>query len=82
MKTGVEVMNLDQELAGLESAEDFLDYFDIDYDPDVLQVCRLHVLQRFSRLPDASGPGRIDRFTSSTVPVWLRRTRISCAPTC
>ena len=35
------------DLADLESAEDFFDYFNIDYDPDVLQVCRLHVLQRF-----------------------------------
>ena len=35
------------ELAELEGAEDFLDYFAIDYDPAVVQVNRLHILQRF-----------------------------------
>lgn len=34
-------------LDALESAEDFLEYFDVAYDPAVLQVCRLHILQRF-----------------------------------
>ncbi|MES9970690.1 MAG: nitrogenase-stabilizing/protective protein NifW [Candidatus Thiodiazotropha sp.] len=31
----------------LSSAEDFLEYFDIDYDPSVVHVNRLHILQRF-----------------------------------
>jgi nitrogenase-stabilizing/protective protein len=31
----------------LESAEDFLQYFDIPYVPSVVQVNRLHILQRF-----------------------------------
>jgi nitrogenase-stabilizing/protective protein len=31
----------------LSSAEDFLDYFDISYDPSVVHVNRLHILQRF-----------------------------------
>ncbi len=35
------------ELAELESAEDFLDYFGIAFDPTVVQVYRLHILQRF-----------------------------------
>ena len=35
------------DLDGLESAEDFLDYFDIAYDPFVVHVNRLHILQRF-----------------------------------
>ena len=34
-------------MADLESAEDFLDFFGIDYDPGVVQVNRLHILQRF-----------------------------------
>ena len=34
------------ELAELESAEDFLDYFGIAYEPRVVQVNRLHILQR------------------------------------
>lgn len=35
------------ELAELEGAEEFLDYFSIDYDPARVQVNRLHILQRF-----------------------------------
>jgi nitrogenase-stabilizing/protective protein len=40
-------MNLDQELEDLESAEDFLQYFELDYDQSVVHVNRLHILQRF-----------------------------------
>ena len=39
--------NLVTDLADLESAEDFLDYFGVAYDPGVVQVNRLHILQRF-----------------------------------
>lgn len=39
--------DLAEELAGLESTEDFLDHFGIKYDPGVLRVHRLHILQRF-----------------------------------
>lgn len=35
------------DLDELSSAEDFLDYFEIDYDPSVVHVNRLHILQRF-----------------------------------
>ena len=35
------------ELQELSSAEDFLEYFGITYDPAVVQVNRLHILQRF-----------------------------------
>lgn len=35
------------ELEELETAEDFLDYFGVEYDPTVVQVNRLHILQRF-----------------------------------
>ncbi|CDH43200.1 MAG: nitrogenase-stabilizing/protective protein NifW [Candidatus Competibacteraceae bacterium] len=34
------------DLTDLVSAEDFLDHFGIAYDPAVVQVCRLHILQR------------------------------------
>ncbi|HFB2047854.1 MAG: nitrogen fixation protein NifW [Hyphomicrobiaceae bacterium] len=37
----------ERELKELSSAEDFLDYFEIDYDPRVVHVNRLHILQRF-----------------------------------
>lgn len=38
--------DLEDDLADLESAEDFLDYFGIAYDRAVVQVNRLHILQR------------------------------------
>lgn len=38
---------LDNALKTLSSAEDFLEFFGIEYDPHVVQVNRLHILQRF-----------------------------------
>lgn len=35
------------DMAALESAEDFLDYFSVPFDAAVVQVNRLHILQRF-----------------------------------
>lgn len=40
-------LTLDEALEDLVSAEDFLDYFDVSYDPSIVQVNRLHILQRF-----------------------------------
>ena len=40
-------MSLDDELEGLESAEDFMNFFELDYEPSVVHVNRLHILQRF-----------------------------------
>jgi nitrogenase-stabilizing/protective protein len=37
----------DLDLEELSSAEEFLEYFDVAYDPAVVQVNRLHILQRF-----------------------------------
>jgi len=34
-------------MAELESAEEFLEYFEVSFDPAVVQVSRLHILQRF-----------------------------------
>lgn len=39
--------SLEQVLTELNSAEEFLDYFAIAYDPAVVRVNRLHILQRF-----------------------------------
>jgi nitrogenase-stabilizing/protective protein len=38
---------LDEELGELSSAEDFLEFFAVDFDPAVVHVNRLHILQRF-----------------------------------
>lgn len=40
-------VDLKSALAELESAEDFLEYFDIAFDRAVVQVNRLQILQRF-----------------------------------
>lgn len=37
----------DLDLDELSSAEDFLDYFEISYEPSVVHVNRLHILQRY-----------------------------------
>ncbi len=50
-------MTFIDDLEELSSAEDFLEYFDIDFDKSVVQVNRLHIMQRFhdylKDLPDA-----------------------------
>jgi len=38
---------LDLDLDELSSAEEFLDYFSIDYEQRVVHINRLHILQRF-----------------------------------
>lgn len=38
---------LELDMDELEGAEDFLEYFGIDYDQKVVHVNRLHILQRF-----------------------------------
>lgn len=40
-------MRFEDELEELESAEDFLQYFQLDYEPSIVHVNRLHILQRF-----------------------------------
>lgn len=38
---------LEEDLEELESAEDFLVYFGLEYDQTIVHVNRLHILQRF-----------------------------------
>lgn len=40
-------LTLDEAMEELVSAEDFLNYFGIEYDASVVHVNRLHILQRF-----------------------------------
>ena len=46
---GLPVSNdkLEFDLGDLTSAEDFLDHFGIEYEPRIVAVHRLHILQRF-----------------------------------
>ncbi len=39
--------DMDLDLEELSSAEDFLGYFEVPFDASVVQVNRLHILQRF-----------------------------------
>jgi nitrogenase-stabilizing/protective protein len=43
-------MSLDEDMEELVSAEDFLEFFQIDYDAARVKVYRLHILQRFHDL--------------------------------
>lgn len=40
-------LDLEEQLEELSSAEDFLQFFGIEYDPGVVHVNRLHILQRY-----------------------------------
>lgn len=40
-------LTLEEELEELSAAEEFLQYFEIEYDARVVHVNRLHILQRF-----------------------------------
>ena len=40
-------LNFEDDLDELSSAEDFLEYFGIEYDPKVVHVNRLHIMQRY-----------------------------------
>lgn len=40
-------LTLDEAMEDLVSAEDFLEFFEVPYEPSVVHVNRLHILQRF-----------------------------------
>jgi len=40
-------MSFEDDLEDLESAEDFLQYLTVSYEPSIVHVNRLHILQRF-----------------------------------
>lgn len=42
-----ETLSLEEAMEELSSAEDFLNYFAISFDPAVVHVNRLHIMQRF-----------------------------------
>lgn len=70
-----DTLTLDEALADLVSAEDFLDYFDVPYEARVVQVNRLHILQRFhdylaKQVPNLP-PG--DDAQRSIYRLWLER---------
>uniref|UniRef100_E6QHD0 Nitrogenase-stabilizing/protective protein nifW n=1 Tax=mine drainage metagenome TaxID=410659 RepID=E6QHD0_9ZZZZ len=50
---------LSQQMGNLSSAEEFLDFFSIEYDQAVVNVNRLHILKRFNQYLRAT-PGTED----------------------
>jgi nitrogenase-stabilizing/protective protein len=54
-------LTLDEALSELTSAEDFLNYFGVEYDASIVHVNRLHILQRFhdylAKEPEANATG-------------------------
>lgn len=42
-----DTLSLEEAMEELSSAEDFLQFFEIQYDPAVVHVNRLHIMQRF-----------------------------------
>ena len=70
MTTDTLADDLANDLADLVSAEDFLDYFDVTYERHVVQVNRLHILQRFhdylGKLGSSSVPTRTEYRDSLT----------------
>jgi len=70
-----DTLTLAEALDELVSAEDFLDYFDVPYEARVVQVNRLHILQRFhdylaKQVPNLP-PG--DHAQRSIYRLWLER---------
>ncbi|MBN1006940.1 nitrogenase-stabilizing/protective protein NifW [Amphritea pacifica] len=62
-------MTFMDDLEELSSAEDFLEYFAIEFDRSVVQVNRLHIMQRFhdylKDLPDADQVADIDGYKAA-----------------
>lgn len=56
---------LTQQIAELSSAEDFFLFFHLPYEPEVVSICRLHILKRmggYLRQTDLSGLEDKDAF--------------------
>ncbi|WP_079435761.1 nitrogenase-stabilizing/protective protein NifW [Zoogloea sp. LCSB751] len=53
-------LTLEEALEDLSSAEEFLDYFGVEYDAKTVQVNRLHILQRYHNYIKAQGPAPAD----------------------
>jgi len=61
----------EDELADLSSAEEFLDYFGIPFDVRIVQVNRLHILQRYHDYLAKQEAGKTPEFAAYRA--WLLR---------
>ncbi|MCE0495426.1 nitrogenase-stabilizing/protective protein NifW [Vibrio salinus] len=51
------------DIEALSTAEDFLDYFKIPYDPKLVQIKRVQLLRMYQKLlPEESGPPQYERY--------------------
>ena len=64
-------LTLDEALDELESAEDFLNYFGVAFDPAVVHVNRLHILQRYHDYLAKQEAGRALEYAAYRA--WLLR---------
>ncbi len=70
----METLALQDALEELSSAEEFLDYFAIPYDAAVVQVNRLHILQRFhDYIEREPRPAGVQALTSAGYRALLER---------
>jgi len=53
-------MGVVSELKGMSSAEDIFQYLGVEYDPQVLNVSRLHILRLMGQLLRAEGAEQVD----------------------
>ncbi|MEZ5581845.1 MAG: nitrogenase-stabilizing/protective protein NifW [Candidatus Competibacteraceae bacterium] len=65
--------SLQAAMAELESAEDFLQYFEIAFDPAVVQVNRLHILQRFHDYLKKGTPPEDEAALRAYYTQWLQQ---------
>ena len=70
-----DTLTLTEAMHELASAEDFLDYFDVRYDARVVQVNRLHILQRFHDYLTKQAPNLPPEENAQRViyRLWLER---------
>lgn len=68
---GCEADSFEDDLADLSSAEDFLDYFAISYEARVVQVNRLHILQRYHDYLAKQEAGKAPQYDAYRA--WLLR---------
>lgn len=68
---GHDTDHFEEELSDLVSAEDFLDYFGIPFDARIVQVNRLHILQRYHDYLAKQEAGKAPEY--ATWRAWLLR---------
>jgi|GEM_PF-4347214 len=69
---------LDDDLRELRTAEEFLDYFGVEYDPQVVQVNRLRLLKRFHDYIETGAMPSLDHLRRETYARLLDKAYQDC----